>query len=98
MPGPAAPLAFAGAPVLRILPVTITAGNVGVAFAALSYAGRLAVSVIVDPDVVPEADAVAEALAGELRAVADAEGPELGLTPRAGHHRPTRGSPRRPAG
>lgn len=98
MPGPTTPLSFAGTPVLRILPVTITAGNVGVAFAALSYAGRLTVSVIVDPDVVPEADAVAEALAGELRAVADAEGPELGLTPRAGHHRPTRGSPRRPAG
>ncbi|CAN5266600.1 diacyglycerol O-acyltransferase [soil metagenome] len=72
MPGPTAPLAFAGARVLRIIPVTITAGNVGVAFAALSYAGRLTVTVIVDPDVVPEADAVAAAVAGELRAVADA--------------------------
>lgn len=72
MPGPTAPLTFAGARVLRIIPVTITAGNVGVAFAALSYAGRLTVSVIVDPDVVPESDAVAEAVAGELRAVADA--------------------------
>ncbi|PVU82003.1 hypothetical protein DDP54_02105 [Cellulomonas sp. WB94] len=72
MPGPTAPLALAGARVLRIIPITITAGNVGVAFAALSYAGRLTVTVIVDPDVVPEADAVAAALAGELRAVADA--------------------------
>jgi len=98
MPGPAAPLAFAGARVLRVIPVTITAGNVGVAFAALSYAGRLTVSVIVDPDVVPEAGAVAEAVATELRAVADAEGPALGLTLRADRRRPTRGSPRHPAG
>jgi len=72
MAGPTGPLAFAGARVLRVIPVTITAGNVGVAFAALSYAGRLTVTVIVDPDVVPEADDLAAALAGELRAVADA--------------------------
>lgn len=72
MAGPTGPLAFAGARILRVVPVTITAGNVGVAFAALSYAGRLTVTVIVDPDVVPEADDLAAALAGELRAVADA--------------------------
>jgi diacylglycerol O-acyltransferase len=57
---------------VRVVPITITAGNVGVAFAALSYAGRLTVTVIVDPDVVPEVDDVAAALAGELRTVAEA--------------------------
>ena len=72
MPGPTGPLAFAGARILRVIPVTITAGNVGVAFAALSYAGRLTVTVIVDPDVVPEVDDVVAALESELRAVADA--------------------------
>ncbi|MGV8976715.1 MAG: wax ester/triacylglycerol synthase domain-containing protein [Cellulomonas sp.] len=72
MAGPNRPLTFAGARIVRIIPVTITAGNVGVAFAALSYAGRLTVTVIVDPDVVPEADAVAAALAVELRAAASA--------------------------
>jgi diacylglycerol O-acyltransferase len=71
MAGPTGPLTFAGARVLRVIPVTITAGNVGVAFAALSYAGRLSVTVIVDPDVVPEADDLAAAPAGELRATAD---------------------------
>jgi hypothetical protein len=35
-------------------------------------AAGLCVTVIVDPDVVPEADDLAAALAGELRAVADA--------------------------
>jgi diacylglycerol O-acyltransferase len=71
MAGPTGPLTFAGARVLRVIPVTITAGDVGVAFAALSYAGRLSVTVIVDPDVVPEADDLAAAPAGELRATAD---------------------------
>jgi diacylglycerol O-acyltransferase len=71
MVGPTRPLAFAGARILRVIPITITAGNVGVAFAALSYAGRLTVTVIVDPAVVPEADDVAAALERELRAVTD---------------------------
>ncbi len=74
LPGPISPVSLAGAPVLRIAPVTITAGNVGVAFAALSYAGRLTVTVIVDPDVVPELRAVAAALADELAAIAAAGG------------------------
>lgn len=74
LPGPVSRLSLAGAPILRIAPVTITAGNVGVAFAALSYAGRLTVTVIVDPDVVPELGAVASALADELAAITAAGG------------------------
>lgn len=70
LPGPVSRMTLAGAPILRIAPVTITAGNVGVAFAALSYAGRLTVTVIVDPDVVPELGTIASALADELAAVA----------------------------
>lgn len=52
--GPVESVHLAGTPVTQIVPVTITAGNVGVAFAAMSYAGRLGVTVITDPDVVPE--------------------------------------------
>jgi len=67
--GPAESVYLAGAPVTRIVPVTVTAGNVGVAFAALSYAGRLGVTVITDPDVVPEGAAVASALEAQFAAI-----------------------------
>lgn len=64
--GPDQPLHLAGAALHRIAPVTIAAGNVSVAFAALSYAGTLTISVIVDPDLVPELDDIAGALRREL--------------------------------
>ncbi len=70
LPGPAARVAVAGAEVRQIVPITITAGNVGVAFAAFSYAGRLTVTVIVDPDLVPDPGLVAAALETELAALA----------------------------
>lgn len=70
LPGPDRPLSLAGAPILRIVPITVTAGNVGVAFAALSYAGRLGVTVITDPDVVPEIDDLATTLGAVLDAIA----------------------------
>lgn len=70
LPGPHQQLSLAGAPILAIVPITVTAGNVGVAFAALSYAGRLRVTVITDPDVVPETDELAAALKAELTAIA----------------------------
>ncbi|WP_421742986.1 WS/DGAT domain-containing protein [Cellulomonas sp.] len=54
------------------MPITVTAGNVGVAFAALSYAGALTVTVITDPDVVPETDALAADLGSELRRIVGA--------------------------
>jgi hypothetical protein len=66
MRGPDQRLALGGAPIRRIVPVTIATGNVGVAFAALSYAGTLTVAVIADPDVVPEQDALRDALARQL--------------------------------
>jgi WS/DGAT/MGAT family acyltransferase len=69
--GPARPLSFGGLRVTDLIPVTITAGNVSVAFAALSYAGTLTVSVIVDPDLVPDLAALAAALDGELEALCE---------------------------
>jgi hypothetical protein len=55
-----------GAEIRRIAPVEIATGNVSVAFAALSYAGTLTISVIVDPDLAPELNDVAQALRREL--------------------------------
>jgi diacylglycerol O-acyltransferase len=70
MRGPTTPLTIGGARVVRIVPVTITAGNVTVAFAVLSYAGTLGITVIIDPDAFPELDLLVEALHGELAAIA----------------------------
>jgi WS/DGAT/MGAT family acyltransferase len=70
LPGPPQRLTLVGAPVLEIVPVTVTAGNVAVAFAALSYAGRLTVSIVHDPDLVPDPGPLADALRARLEEVA----------------------------
>jgi diacylglycerol O-acyltransferase / wax synthase len=67
MRGPERPATIAGASVRLVAPVTIATGNVSVAFAALSYAGALSITVMVDPDLVPELDLLVKALADELR-------------------------------
>ncbi len=67
--GPPRPLRFAGAAVEEVVPVTVTAGNVTVAFAALSYAGTLTICVITDPDRVPDATLVTTALERSLAAL-----------------------------
>ncbi len=69
LPGPPSPLAIAGVPIASMVPITVTAGNVGVAFAALSYAGTLTVTIIADPDVVPEIDDLAAALHEQFKAI-----------------------------
>jgi WS/DGAT/MGAT family acyltransferase len=76
--GPAAQLSLAGAPILRVVPITVTAGNVGVAFAALSYAGRLTLTVIADPDVLPDPGTMAADLRTELQRIV-AETPASGV-------------------
>ncbi len=60
-------MAVGGAEVRRIVPVGVIAGKVAVAFAALSYAGRLGITVVTDPSVVPEGALVAGALDQALR-------------------------------
>jgi diacylglycerol O-acyltransferase len=60
--GPARHVHLAGHRVSALVPLVATPGNVGVTFAALSYAGSLTVSVIADPGIVAEQDALAEAL------------------------------------
>jgi diacylglycerol O-acyltransferase len=73
VPGPDRPLAFGGAPIDSIVPVGVgDAGNVTVSFLALSYAGTLTVTVIADPEALPESTAVAARLQAELDAVVSA--------------------------
>ncbi|MGB7961502.1 MAG: WS/DGAT domain-containing protein, partial [Propionicimonas sp.] len=64
--GPPNPLTIGGIPIRRIVPVTVTAGNVSVAFAVLSYAGTLSMTVIRDPDLTPDSDVLMSALGAEL--------------------------------
>jgi WS/DGAT/MGAT family acyltransferase len=69
--GPDHAMTFLGAPIVDLIPVSGISGNVTVAFVALSYAGTLTVTVIADPDRVPDLDDLAEALRRELHAHSD---------------------------
>ncbi|MBM7457602.1 hypothetical protein JOE26_000277 [Rhodococcus coprophilus] len=74
LPGPSSPLRFAGASVSAIVPLIVNTGNVGVAFVALSYAGTLTVTIIVDPELVPEVRELTEALHDQFQAIIAAGG------------------------
>jgi diacylglycerol O-acyltransferase / wax synthase len=56
IPGPSDRLSFLGMPITRLIPLTTSAGNITVSFAALSYAGTLTVTAVVDPDHWPDLD------------------------------------------
>ena len=73
--GPAQRLTFFGAPVVDVIAVPMITGNITVAFAALSYAGCLNVTVIADPELCPDLTGVVQALQRELDVSTDAEMP-----------------------
>lgn len=68
--GPGARLSFLGSPILGVIPISPITGNITVAFAVLSYAGALVVTVVADPDSCPDLDALASQLQRELDAIA----------------------------
>ena len=71
MHGPDRPLTFDGAPITAIIPAAVAdAGNLTVTVVALSYAGTLAVTISVDPNLVPDLPVLAAALQAELDALA----------------------------
>jgi diacylglycerol O-acyltransferase len=70
--GPEQRLSFLGTPISDIHPVTVVPGNVSVAFAALSYAGTLTVTIIADPDLCPDLPALTRHLRGELATLVSA--------------------------
>lgn len=69
--GPEQRLHFLGAPVVEVIPIPMITGNITVAFGVLSCAGTLAITVIVDPDHVPDLPDIVEALRQELDALID---------------------------
>jgi hypothetical protein len=64
--GPDRTLRFAGHEILTLIPVAVTPGNVSICFDVLSYRGRLLVTVVVDPGLVPEGDVLTRLLSEEL--------------------------------
>ena len=68
--GPESMLSLAGCPITRIVPLSLDAGNVTVSFTALSYVGRLVVSISADPDTCPDLSSLADLLRQHLSAFA----------------------------
>ena len=67
--GPSAHLSLAGHRIREIVPVATTPGNVGVCFDVLSYAGTLGVTIVADPELVPEQEALTKLVADEIAAL-----------------------------
>ncbi len=64
--GPDQTLTLGGRRIVEIIPVAVTPGNVAVTFDILSYAGQVGITIVSDPDLVPEYSALAELLSEEL--------------------------------
>jgi diacylglycerol O-acyltransferase len=64
--GPGVRLSFLAAPITDVIPVTPITGNVTVAFAVMSYAGTLIVTVIADPQHCPDLPVLVAELQKEL--------------------------------
>ncbi len=67
--GPSDLVTLGGSRVIELIPVSAISGNVGVAFAVLSYAGRLTVTVVADPDLCPDVDLLAGWVQDQLDAL-----------------------------
>lgn len=74
MRGPEDRLSFLGSTITDIIPVSPIAGNVTVAFAALSYAGTMTIAVIADPQTCSDADRIATELQNQLEYLASRSG------------------------
>ncbi len=63
LPGPPAPLSFAGARIEEVFQMSTLQGNCAIGVGVLSYAGQLNVDVAADPDVVPDIEVFAHGVA-----------------------------------
>ncbi len=72
--GPSDPLFLGGHRITQIIPAAVSPGNVGVSFTVLSYAGELAVTVVADPEILPEQDRLTDSLASALDTLAPGPG------------------------
>jgi WS/DGAT/MGAT family acyltransferase len=91
--GPPEPIRLLGARVVDLVPIGGLAGNLAISVLALSYAGRLTVTVQTDPDVVPDVATFVAIMRREWAALseqqgADARGQGQGGRDRAGPDEP----------
>jgi WS/DGAT/MGAT family acyltransferase len=70
LPGPPVPIDVLGDPVIDLLPIAPLAGNLGLSFVALSYAGRLAVAVRADADQFPDLEVLSAAMGRDWEVLA----------------------------
>lgn len=73
--GPETRLSFLGRPITDVVALSSVTGNVTVAFAVLSYAGRLTITLVADPDSCPDQSALRDLVEEELRVLIAAESP-----------------------
>ena len=71
VPGPPAPLYFAGAEVLELFPMVPILGNVSIGVGALSYAGQFNVTAVADREICPDLEIFAEGMRRSLDALVD---------------------------
>jgi diacylglycerol O-acyltransferase / wax synthase len=67
VPGPPAPLYFAGARVVEVFQVGVVQGNLGLGIGMLSYAGQLNFDLVGDADAFPDLAVLAEGLTDALK-------------------------------
>jgi WS/DGAT/MGAT family acyltransferase len=83
LPGPQAPLYFAGAQLIELFPLLNLLGTESLGVGALSYAGQFNVMAIGDADTYPDIDVFAASAHDDLRALAEATAHPSGLN---AHH------------
>jgi len=66
LPGPTAPLSFAGAAVRELFQLSPLQGNCTIGVGVLSYAGQLNIDIVADPLVVPDVGVFAAGVTGAL--------------------------------
>ena len=67
--GPDRPLALLGVPIEAVHAVAMITGNVTASFAALSYAGSMGLTIIVDPETCQDATSLRDRLQSQLEAI-----------------------------
>ncbi|MDQ7993200.1 MAG: WS/DGAT domain-containing protein, partial [Propionicimonas sp.] len=65
--GPAQRLRLGGLEATGLVPMSVTTGNIAAAFATLSYAGDLGITIMADPEALPELDRLRDGLDTALR-------------------------------
>ncbi len=71
VPGPAATLYLAGAPLLEVFPVLAIAGNMALGAAVMSYAGQLNLTAVADRDRCPDVEVFADGVHRALDGMAE---------------------------